>query len=100
MVEPAELLEKMKNPPQKVSLSLNGTITDADLGETILSVLVRLGHRKIRLSQKYKEWRGFYCGTGTCFECLVTVDGVPNIRACITPVSDAMHITLDDVPEK
>ena len=46
------------------------------------------------------EWRGFYCGTGTCFECLVMVDGVPNVRACITPVSAGMQIILDDFPEK
>jgi aerobic-type carbon monoxide dehydrogenase small subunit (CoxS/CutS family) len=33
-----------------------------------------------------------FCGMGVCFECLVTVDGRPGVRACVTPVRDGMDV--------
>jgi aerobic-type carbon monoxide dehydrogenase small subunit (CoxS/CutS family) len=36
--------------------------------------------------------RGVFCGMGVCFDCLVVVDGVPNTRACMTPVAEGMRI--------
>jgi NADH dehydrogenase/NADH:ubiquinone oxidoreductase subunit G len=32
---------------------------------------------------------------GVCFDCLVTVDGVDNVRACLTPVEDGMVIATE-----
>jgi NADH dehydrogenase/NADH:ubiquinone oxidoreductase subunit G len=29
---------------------------------------------------------------GLCYECLVTVDGIPNVRACLTPVAEGMVV--------
>jgi NADH dehydrogenase/NADH:ubiquinone oxidoreductase subunit G len=29
---------------------------------------------------------------GVCFDCLVTIDGVENVRACMTPVKEGMVI--------
>jgi predicted molibdopterin-dependent oxidoreductase YjgC len=36
--------------------------------------------------------RGVFCGMGVCFDCLVTVDGRPDVRACVTPVRDGMRV--------
>lgn len=33
-----------------------------------------------------------FCGMGSCHACLVTVDGVRGVRACVTPVRDDMSI--------
>jgi len=96
MVEAADFFDMLIKLPQKVTLSINGKGFDAELGETILSVLIREGHQKIRLSHKARKWRGFYCGMGVCFECLVEVDGIPNVRACITPISAGMKVILHD----
>ena len=38
------------------------------------------------------ELRGPLCGMGTCYECRVTVDGIPHRRACMTAVQDGMRI--------
>ena len=38
--------------------------------------------------------RGPYCMMGTCFECLVEIDGVPNQQACQTQVRAGMNITV------
>ena len=36
--------------------------------------------------------RGLFCGMGVCFDCLVTVDGRRDVRACVTPVRDGMRV--------
>src|ERR671914_2681245 len=36
--------------------------------------------------------RGLFCGVGRCSDCLMTIDGEPNVRACLTPVHDGMTI--------
>ena len=36
--------------------------------------------------------RGLFCGIGICFDCLITVDGVPNQRACLVPVRPGMRL--------
>lgn len=38
--------------------------------------------------------RGPYCLMGTCFECLVEIDGVPNQQACQTQVRDGMTVSV------
>jgi len=38
------------------------------------------------------ERRGLYCSTGTCFDCLVTIDGKANQRACRVPVAEGQRI--------
>lgn len=54
-------------------------------GETIATVLIATGHRLIRHTSITGEPRGLNCGMGICFDCLVTVNGRPDLRACITP---------------
>ena len=46
------------------------------------------------------EARGIFCGMGVCHECLVTVDGRPGQRACMTGVRDGMAVAIhrDDAP--
>ncbi|MGD8950236.1 MAG: 2Fe-2S iron-sulfur cluster-binding protein [Desulfobacterales bacterium] len=33
---------------------------------------------------------------GVCYDCLVTINGVPNQRACMTLVEDRMEIRVDE----
>ncbi|MFA6785534.1 MAG: (2Fe-2S)-binding protein, partial [Sphaerochaeta sp.] len=41
---------------------------------------------------KLGEPRGIYCGIGRCTDCVMKVNGIPNIRTCITPVEEGMVI--------
>ena len=61
-------------------------------GETVAAVLLAHGLRVFRHSLKTGQGRGIFCGMGICYDCLVTVDGVQNIRACMTPASPGMAI--------
>src|SRR5688500_3395870 len=61
-------------------------------GDTIASALYRAGVRTFSRSLKYHRRRGLFCGTGECPNCLVTVDGVPGVRSCVTPARDGMRV--------
>jgi hypothetical protein len=67
-------------------------------GETLATVLLATGRFAFRLSPVLREPRGLFCGMGICFECLLTVNGRPNVRACVTVVQpgDRVEIQLND----
>jgi D-hydroxyproline dehydrogenase subunit alpha len=49
----------------------------------LAAALIEAGYRDLRYTSG-GDLRGLFCGIGVCQECLVTVDGVPNQRACMT----------------
>ncbi len=61
-------------------------------GDTVASALYRAGIRTFSRSLKYHRRRGLYCGTGECPNCLLTVDGVPGVRSCVTPALEGMRL--------
>ena len=61
-------------------------------GDSVASALYRAGIRTFSRSLKYHRRRGLYCGTGECPNCLVTVDGIPGVRSCVTPAADGMRV--------
>lgn len=75
-----------------IKITVDGKSMEANEGETIATVLLSAGIQTFRFSQKNKTPRGIYCGMGICYECLVTVDGVHAVRACVTPIVDGMVI--------
>jgi predicted molibdopterin-dependent oxidoreductase YjgC len=60
-------------------------------GDTIASALYAAGIRTWRYSRA-RDARGLFCGIGVCFDCLVTVDGIPDQRACQTLVVPGMVV--------
>ena len=69
---------------QAFHIELDGQAIIAYPGETLATVLLAAGKRAFRQSPLAKEMRGLYCGMGICFDCLVTVNGQANLRACVT----------------
>ena len=61
-------------------------------GELVSTVLHAQGIRPFNRKHKTGRPSGVYCGMGVCYECLVTLNGVSNIRACQTFVEDMMII--------
>lgn len=59
---------------------------------TVAAALLTLGARAFRTSVA-GEPRAPLCGMGICFECRVTIDGVPHRRACLVPVAPGMSVT-------
>jgi sarcosine oxidase subunit alpha len=75
-----------------IKIQVDGKPIEAYEGETVAAAMLAAGILTFRLSRKNREPRGLYCGMGVCFECLVTVDGMHAVQACLTPVVDGMQI--------
>jgi predicted molibdopterin-dependent oxidoreductase YjgC len=81
---------------REIKIKINGKETSARQGDTVLASLVASGYKIFRKSRKLHENRGPLCAMGVCYECLVTIDGEPNQRACMTEVKDKMMISIDE----
>jgi predicted molibdopterin-dependent oxidoreductase YjgC len=75
-----------------VQIIVDGRPLSAIEGEPILATLAAHGIRRCRTTMHRSEPRWFYCGIGRCTDCVMTVNGIPNVRTCVTPVEDGMRI--------
>ncbi len=73
-------------------ISIDGEMVQCFEGETVAVAMLTARGPITRTSSRLCTPRGLYCGIGVCFECAVTVDGRPNVRACQTPVRDGMQV--------
>ena len=74
-----------------VHLEVDGQPLVAYEGETIAIALLAAGRRVLHTTRGHAP-RGIYCNMGVCNSCLVTVDGEPNVRACVTLVAANLRI--------
>ena len=81
---------------EMVTILVDGKPMQARKGEMILAALLAEGIIINRYTAKRHEPRGLFCGIGQCTDCMMTVNGVPNIRTCITPVEDGMTVETQD----
>lgn len=81
---------------RKIQITIDGKPIEAFEGETVAAAMMASGLRVFRTTPKAKVPRGMYCGMGICFECLVTINGVRNVRACLTPVADGMTVVTQE----
>ncbi len=79
-------------PRKKVTLIVDGTPVEAFEGEPIAAALLAAGRRVFRHTVKSNEPRGIFCALGRCTDCVMIVDGQPNVRTCVTPASDGMIV--------
>jgi predicted molibdopterin-dependent oxidoreductase YjgC len=82
---------------QAITITVDGHPVPAYAGETIAGALLASGRRAWRHT-RHGQPRGLYCGIGLCFDCLVTVNGTPNVRACLTPVTPGMIVETGGKP--
>jgi sarcosine oxidase subunit alpha len=80
------------DPLRRVAFEFAGRPHEAFAGDTIGSALYAAGVRIFSRSFKYHRPRGLLCCAGRCPNCLVNVDGVPNVRACVQEVRPAMRV--------
>ncbi|WP_194819451.1 (2Fe-2S)-binding protein [Nocardia sp. XZ_19_385] len=67
-------------------------------GQTLAAVLLAADRSHWRTAPNGAR-RGVFCGIGICFDCVATVNGVPDIRLCRRPARDGDAIvTQSRVP--
>ena len=77
---------------RRFEIEVDGEKTIAYEGETVAAAILAAGRRKLRYSPKNGHPRGVYCGIGLCHDCIMIVDGVPNIRTCRTPATPGCRV--------
>lgn len=75
-----------------VRFSFNNDEMTGYEGEPIAAALMANGITAIRVCEVTGEPRGVYCGIGHCYECRAEVDGVPNVRTCLSPLRQNMSV--------
>jgi hypothetical protein len=71
---------------------------EAEPGQSIGAALITAGYRSWRTTRHYGAPRGIFCGIGICFDCLVTVNGRPNQRACLTEAHQGDQVDPQEGP--
>ncbi|MGH3023731.1 MAG: (2Fe-2S)-binding protein, partial [Gaiellaceae bacterium] len=91
----------MRLPPQPdesidrgeaVPFTFHGSRVTGFRGDTIASALFGEGQRVFSRSFKYHRARGLLCCSGNCPNCMMRVDGVPNVRTCVTPLHEGAKV--------
>jgi len=80
-----------------IPIVLDGQPVDAHEGESIASAMWRSGVRTCRITRKTAQPRGYYCGMGVCFECVVHVEGEGDVRSCSAKVTENMDVSTRSI---
>ena len=75
-----------------IKIEVDGEIIEARVGEPIATALLAEGKMVFRYTNKNHTPRGVFCAIGRCTDCMMVVDGVANVRTCITAVKAGMKI--------
>ena len=82
-----------ETPERKlVKFTYDGKTLEGYEGEPFASALRVAGVMAHRYTAKKHEPRGVFCAIGRCTDCVMVVDGKPNVRTCITPLAEGMTV--------
>ncbi|MGN0484300.1 MAG: (2Fe-2S)-binding protein [Lachnospiraceae bacterium] len=81
---------------EKVTFYYNGKEMEGYAGETVAAALMAAGVKVHRHTAKLHQPRGIFCAIGRCTDCVMIVDGEPNVRTCITPLKAGMQVETQE----
>lgn len=80
----------------RVVFTYDGVEMEGYEGEPIAMALKAAGVEVHRFTAKRHEPRGIFCAIGRCTDCVMVVDGKPNVRTCMTPLVAGMDVRTQD----
>lgn len=78
--------------PPLVEISLDGEPCWLPDGQYLGAALFTSGVVTLRHSVRLDQPRGLFCAMGICYECLVSIDGAPDQRACMSIIHPQMNV--------
>jgi sarcosine oxidase subunit alpha len=87
----------MSEPARSIALTVNGTIVRVAPGVTVAAAVLLAGDAT--RASVCGEPRGPFCGMGICFECRVTIDGIPHQRSCQILCTPGIRVTTNEAAE-
>lgn len=85
-------MSELNSPAKTIEFTFNGEKLSAVPGQTVGAAILDSGKRSLRTTRFENKPRGIFCGIGICFDCLVSIDGVANQRACLVSVQPNMNV--------
>ncbi|RKT77505.1 2Fe-2S iron-sulfur cluster protein [Terracoccus luteus] len=76
-----------------VTITVDGAPVTGARGQSIAGVLMADGRRDWRTTSVAARPRGLFCGIGVCFDCIVTVNDLADVRACLRRAQDGDVVT-------
>jgi predicted molibdopterin-dependent oxidoreductase YjgC len=73
-------------------IEVDGQPVTAYAGETLATAMQAAGIRAFTTHTQPHPSSRLFCGMGTCYQCLVTIDGLPNYQACRTLARPGMKV--------
>ena len=77
---------------REVTFTFDGKELKGYEGEPIAMALHANVVHIYRVTPEMHRTRGFFCAIGKCSSCFMVVDGVPNVRTCVTPLIENMKV--------
>ncbi len=77
---------------RKVSFVFDDKAMEGFEGEPIAVALRSNGVKIHRYTKRRNEPRGIFCAIGRCTDCIMVVDGTPNVRTCVEPLKEGSVI--------
>ena len=81
---------------EKVKFTFNGEEIEGYKGESIQAALHAAGVKVLGKSFELHRPRGFYCAIGNCSSCQMVVNGVPNVKTCVTELEEGMIVETQE----
>ena len=83
----------MQATPRTFTIELDGEPIEVEPGQSVAAALIAAGHRSWRRTRIGDRPRGVFCGIGVCFDCLATINGTANQRACVVEAAPGDVVT-------
>ena len=81
------------NRQETVTVHFEGKAHEVPEGISVAAAVLGHAHGEhTSINPVTGEARAPYCLMGVCFECLVEIDGRPNMQACLVTVREGMRI--------
>jgi len=77
---------------EKVRFTYDDRPMEGFAGEPIAMALRSNGVLIHRYTAKRQEPRGMFCAIGRCTDCIMVVNGKPNVRTCVEPLQAGMAV--------
>lgn len=74
-----------------ITFTVDGKEVEGYIGEPIAAALKAAGLMVHRHTKKGSP-RGVFCAIGRCTDCVMIVNGKPNVRTCVTPLEEGMVV--------
>src|SRR5215475_3784208 len=74
------------------AFEVDGESVPAFGGETVAAALMAEGRRALRVTAGRKEGRGYFCGMGVCWDCMMWLEGEGSVQTCRLLAAPGMRL--------